>query len=181
MSPKQHRRLQPKQFPRVKRKVLEPLKGPDRNTYCSVAVSCVMNVCSPIKTEISLHQHAKFEPLQQKYKEEGEGQGEVAWCLGPSAGKGDVFAPTHPAPRRGGVWEGGGLRVATGARCLGSRSILASHYKNFLPEEERQNQRQRERENTRGCACVHARERERSGQQCVRSRVCARHFLDKKI
>jgi hypothetical protein len=79
MSPKQHRRLQPKQFPRVKRKVLEPLKGPDRNTYCSVAVSCVMNVCSPIKTEISLHHHAKFEPLQQKYKKRRKVKGRGRW------------------------------------------------------------------------------------------------------
>jgi hypothetical protein len=47
----------------------------------------------------------------QTCREESEGQGDVAWDPGPSAGKGDV-CPDSPRPLRGGGGGEGGRRHA---------------------------------------------------------------------
>jgi len=51
---------------------------------------------------------------RQILREEGEGQGEVSWDPGLSAGKSDIYSPTLPAPLRvGGGGEGGRRHAET--------------------------------------------------------------------
>ncbi len=102
----------------------------------------------------------------------------VSWSVGR---KGDVFAPTHPAPRRGGVWEGGGLRGATGASCLGSRSILGSHNKIRARGRKEEPEAKREREHARLCVCARKREREKRATMCAFTRLCEAFFRQKNI